>query len=272
MSWHIEQATIDNYTTGAIGRASAASVEAHLATCAGCRAMLTVAPLWLEQSWAGVADVVEAPKLTAVERFLRSLGVPGHMARLISVTPSLRPSWILAVAISLVFAGMASRLAAQQNGIDLFLMLAPLVPVAGVAVAYGRLGDPAYEVTVSSPVDPVRLLFLRSTAVTVMAIAFSFLVDIGIRTDVGTGAWLLPALALTLITLALGTRLTMWVAASTVAVVWIALILGAARQVPGRPATVLFTPSSQLVYLAAMVTAGWVLTHRQDYYRRGGAR
>jgi hypothetical protein len=272
MSWHIEQETINRYSTGTIGRVSAASVEAHLATCVDCRSLLTVDRSWLEQSWASVADIVEAPKLTAVERALSFIGVPKHLARLISVTPSLRPSWVLAVAVSLLFAGLASRLAVQQNGVDLFLMLAPVVPVAGVAVAYGRLADPAYEITVSSPVDPLRLLLLRSAAVTVIATAFSLLVDMGIRSDLRIGLWLLPALALTIITLALGTRLTMWVAASVVTTGWVALVVSVSLEVPGRSTMVLFTPFSQLSYLLALVAGAWVLSRRHDNYRRGDSR
>ncbi len=272
MSWHIEGEIINRYSTGTIGRVSAASVEAHLATCVDCRSLVTVSQGWLEQSWAGVADIVEAPKVTAVERVLSFIGVPKHLARLMSVTPSLRPSWVLAVAVSLLFAGLASRLAVERNGFDLFLTLAPLVPVAGVAVAYGQLADPAYEITVSSPVDPLRLLLLRSTAVTVIATTFSLIVDMGIRSDLRIGLWLLPALALTLVTLALGTRLTMWVAASVVTTGWVGLVVSVSLGTAASTTMVLFTPFSQLSYLLALMAGAWVLAHNHDNYRQGASR
>ena len=47
----------------------------------------------------------------------------------------------------------------------MFLALAPLAPVAGVAITFGPGADPSFELTVASPISTVRLLLLRAAAV-----------------------------------------------------------------------------------------------------------
>jgi hypothetical protein len=44
-------------------------------------------------------------------------------------------------------------------------MAAPLVPLVGVAVAYGPEADPAHELTATAPYSGLRLVLLRTAAV-----------------------------------------------------------------------------------------------------------
>jgi hypothetical protein len=150
-------------------------------------------------------------------------------------------------------------------------MIAPLIPVAGVAVAYGRSADPSHEMTVSAPFDPVRLLLLRTIAVTLSAVMLSFAVDLSTGSPAATGVWLLPALALTAITLALGTHMTLWVAASTSAATWMGFLLLVTVEADGGQYEA-FGPGFQVMFLLAAGGAIWVLARRHDNYRRGGAR
>ena len=70
--------------------------------------------------------------------------------------------------IGLALALLPATLALAQTGdrgIGLFLALAPVLPVAGVAVAFGPRTDPLHEVAVAAPYSSFRLLLLRSAAV-----------------------------------------------------------------------------------------------------------
>jgi hypothetical protein len=268
MSWHLEEDTVRRYQAGVVGVAAAASVEAHLTSCPHCRQLLDTDEEWLESSWEAVTRSVDNPRPYLVERVLRLAGLPTYLARLLAVTPSLRVSWLLAVSVALGFSAVASTVSSGSGKIDLFLAVAPLVPVAGVAVAYGRLGDPAHEITVATPIDSVRLLLLRTAVVTASAVLLSFLMDVLLRSSATTGAWLLPALALTTVTLALGTRLTMWLAASVTAGGWVTLLTVTAARSQGTTAHV-FTLEAQFGFLVALVGAGLILAMRRDLYRRG---
>lgn len=270
MSWHVDQDLLWRYQTGALERVSAASLEAHVTGCADCRADLVVDSNWLQQSWTGVADRVEPAAPTVVERVLGWLGVPSHLARVMSVTPSLRPSWLLAVTLTLIFAAVASRMG-PPGSFDLFLALAPLVPVAGVAVAYGRVGDPAHEMTTATPIDSLRLLLLRTAAVTGFALVVSLILDVALSSGRGTGLWILPTLALTFTTLALGTRLTMWLAAAVSTGAWVGLItLVLAR--PQGMLTPVFDARAQVMFVVVAAVAALVFVHERDGFRRGEER
>jgi len=267
MTWHVDQDVLQRYQIGTLDRVAAASFEAHVTSCRECRSMFAVDSDWLDASWRRIADRVQPSEATVVERVLRWVGVPQHLARVVSVTPSLRPSWLIGVTLTLVFAGVASQVA-LPGSIDLFLAVAPLVPVAGVAVAYGRAGDPAHEITIATPIDPLRLLLLRAAAVTAFALVLSLILDVVFSSTPGTGLWVLPALALTLVTLALGTHLTMWVAGAVSAGAWV-FLLTLFRVRPEGSLDVVFGTSSQVVFALAALLAAIVFLHDRDAYRRG---
>lgn len=270
MSWHVDREVLSRYQAGTVDRVAAASLEAHVTECQQCRAALDVDSDWLERSWSAIADRVEPSATTGIERILIWVGVPAHLARVITVTPSLRPSWLIAVSLSLAFAGFASLLV-QPGSFDLFLALAPLVPVAGVAVAYGRLADPAHEMSATTPIDPLRLLLLRVAAVTGFTFVLTLMVDLIFAASRVTGLWILPSLSLTLVTLALGTRLTMWVAAGISAGAWVTLLVGFLVRPDGN-AGPLFEFGAQLGFMGVAVLAAIVFAREMDVYRRGEHR
>ncbi len=68
MTWHLGEEAVRRYQSGAVDRVGAASVEAHLMSCAECRRLLVVDGEWLERSWRGVADRVEPGTRSLVER------------------------------------------------------------------------------------------------------------------------------------------------------------------------------------------------------------
>lgn len=270
MSWHVDQEVLHMYQTGEIDRVVAASVEAHVTECAECREDLITDADWLEQSWAGVADRVEPGGPGVIERILTSVGVKQHVARVIALSPAFRVSFVLAVILVMAFAVGAS--ASDPNGLAfrVFLFLAPLLPVAGIAMAYGNLVDAAHELTLSSPIDSFRLLMLRAITVLIVSVGIGLIAWplIESPTAFGPSAWLAPALALTLATLALASRFETWVAGAMVAGGWAAAM---ALALTGDIET--FNARAQSVYVVAAIVAGLVVAVRRNSYdREGGNR
>lgn len=101
-------------------------------------------------------------------------------------------------------------------------LLAPLLPIVGVACSYGS-GDPAQELLASTPAGGLRLLLYRCAAV--LGVSVPAAAAVGLVTGgVDGAAWLLPALALTSLTLALGSVVPLRAAAAVSGGVWAAVM------------------------------------------------
>jgi hypothetical protein len=259
--WHVERTLLARYADGDVNASTAASVEAHLLACADCRTALapSVDPARLGAVWDEVLDRVDAPRRTVVERLLLRLGVAEHTARLVCSARSLTLSWLIAVSAALAFGLLAAD--AGARGVLLFLALAPIAPVAGVAAAYGREVDPTYEVGLAAPYSSFRLLLLRSIAVlaSTLLIAGAAALLLPVSGWVAV-AWLLPSLALTSVTLAASTRVDpAWAAAATV-FAWLVAVF-TAYQSTGVPYAA-FGAAGQLVCTALLVLSVAVLIRR----------
>jgi hypothetical protein len=263
-SWHAEAALIDRYASGAIDDAQAFSMEAHLLACADCRRAVGdgVPPARLDAVWVEVAEAIDAPRPRAIERLLSLLGVRGDSARLLTATPSLQLSWYLAVGLALAFALLASR--AEGVGSGFFLAAAPLVPVAGVAAAFGPDIDPAYEIVASAPMATFRLLLLRSAAVLATSLVLAGIAALGLP-DLGwtAAAWVLPALGLTAASLALGSMLSLERAAAVVALAWLVVVATAGT---GGDRLAAFHVTGQVVALVVAVASAVVILRRRDTF------
>lgn len=236
MTWHADATTLARYATGGLDDPHASSVEAHLIECDVCRERLShhLQVDRLNAVWTAVVDRVDAPRPTPIERFLLALRVPGHIARLLAATPALGMSWLGGVAATLAFVAVAGSFSGDPRVVPLFLVLAPIVPVVGVAVSYGPRFDPAAELSVAAVMDSFRLLLLRALAI----LATTTLLTACAATILPAGgwiaaAWLLPAVALTSATLALGRFIPLQLAAAVLVSGWI--VAAAATMNPFRP-------------------------------------
>lgn len=261
MSWHVDEMTLGRYASGAATPAAAASVEAHLSACPVCRGRLapSVDSARLDAVWGEVENRVAAASLPWFERVLVRLGCREDTARLLAATPSLTTSWLASLVGAVAFAVIAAD--TSPRGLLLFLTLAPMLPVAGVALAYGREADPAYELAVAAPYSLLRLLFVRAVAVVGSTIAITAVGGL-VLADAGwtAAAWLLPALALSATTLALSASVAPVWAASGVLTAWLATVLLAWHVTDSRFAA--FGDVGQAAAVCLIAAAAFSL-HRQ---------
>lgn len=264
--WHADQDLLARYAGGAAGAVVSGSIEQHLLRCARCRARLAALtdPVQLAAVWAGVEETVQAPRRSLLERLLHRVGLSETDASLLAAAPALRFSWLTGTLLVLLFAAVAV-VASDTRGVLVFLVVAPLVPVAGVAVAYGPDADEAYEVALATPYSAMRLVLLRSVAVLavslpVAAVGGALLPGPG-RTAV---TWLLPALAGVSITLAASTWVSVSRAAIGVSVGWLMIVSAAAG--PGmRTPLDAIAPAALPVYATLTVVTALVFWARSQH-------
>ena len=261
--WHLDDDLLDGYAEGRpMTPALTASVEAHLERCSACQTRLV--PLAdvgrLDAVGADVVDAVDAPPLSHVERLLVGLGVAPDTARLLAVTPSLQLSWLTGTAIALTLALAVAH--SGDRGVALFLALAPVLPVAGVAVAFSARTDPLHEVAVAAPYSSYRLLLVRSAAVLAATLVLAVLAAALLPSSPWVAAgWLLPALALSCSCLALAARVDPVVSSAGLSASW--LVLALSGLAPGRDPLVVATAVPQLACLVLLAFAGAALIHQR---------
>lgn len=260
-TWHADDGLLALYARGDAGALRGNSLEQHLTCCAACRARIAthVDTDPLEMVWSRIQEHAQAPAPTRVERLLTRLGVSEPDALLVAVAPSLRASWLFGLAITLGFVGLAAVYGGDR-GLAFFLIVAPLVPVAGVAFAYGPDIDPSYEVSSAAPYSAARLLLLRAAAVLTTSLPFTFAGALLVPALSWTAvAWLLPALAFTAVLLAAATWVRPSFAGLALGILWVAAVGGSWRD--QDPAAVL-GPALLLVYAAVGIGAALVFRLR----------
>ncbi|GLY47375.1 zf-HC2 domain-containing protein [Lentzea sp. NBRC 102530] len=187
------------------------AVEAHLETCAPCRGRLAPEPI-AEAVWAELL-----PQLDSTPQMPRSRRRYGW------VSPAAGP-WLAAILLVTAAAVVLDRIGfAVGDRVSVVLLVAPVLPVLGVAASWSRALDPAYELTAATPRAGLPLVFRRTAAV--LGVLVPGLTIAGLVTDVGFARWLLPCLAFTLGTLALGTLVGVTRAAVALIAAWAVVIV-----------------------------------------------
>jgi hypothetical protein len=259
--WHLDPAAIRRYAQGAAPPHLAASAEAHLMKCAACRGAISpqLDARRVESIWREVVDRVDAPRRSGPERLLARLGVGEATARLVAATPTLRGPWLLAVAGVLALAAWAAQV--DERYLRMFLVVAPLGPLAGVAVAFSGGVDRTREIGLATPYSGLRLLLIRTAAV--LAVTVPIVAAAGLALPGSSwlaAAWLLPTAGLTSAALALTARLTPVVAVGVVAAAWVLVTTPATFA--GHPGLA-FGAGAQVFWLAVAVGGGvWLAVIR----------
>ena len=219
-TWHLDPDMARRYAGGGTAPAFAASVEQHLTGCPDCRALVPQDAARVDRTWAEVLDTVEAPRVGPVETALRRLGVSHPTARLVAATPMLRGAWLLASLAVVLLAVAASQ--ADERGTVMFVALAPVLPVLGVALSFGDRTDPTLEVAVASPYSLVRLLAARTAFVVATSLVPAVLVVPLLDGDAFFAlAWMLPALAMSAAVLAAARRVQPALTATLLTAGWV---------------------------------------------------
>lgn len=219
----------------------------------------------LDANWRGVLIELDAPRLSRTERALARVGIPGWLGRLLVATPALRRAWFLAVALTVVIGLGAIDAASPRDSLFTLLLVAPMLPVLGVALAYGPDADPAHETTVATPASGLWLVLTRAMAVVAVSI-----VCLGVAAlltperSAMAAAWLVPSLALTAVCLATMTVSTPRRAATTTVIGWVLVVLVARRAADDPLAA--FTAVGQAAAAAVFVVGMAVAWRRRDRF------
>jgi hypothetical protein len=266
-AWHADGELLAAYDEERLDAAARWSVEAHLTSCASCRlqARALVDPARLRRLRAALVDAVDLPRAGVAERLLVRLGVAEHSARLLAATPALRGSWLLAVAAALAFAVLAAWLDPGPDANLAFLCVAPLLPLAGIAAAYGPGIDPTYEIGLAAPLRSFRLLLLRASAVLGTAALLAAAASLALpQLGPGAAGWLLPSLGLTASSLALATAVEPLRAIGITAGAWIITVVITVP--PPAPSSVLFAVAGQVAFAALALLGAAVLLLRRGHF------
>ena len=178
---------------------------------------------------------------------------------MVDTAPVLRIGWIVGVGVVLGFAVVASLLV-DDGSLAPFLALAPLVPVAGVAIAYGPSADPSYEAVLASPYPMFRLVLLRTAAVLATSLPLLVLGGLLLPFPPTTAVeWLLPAAGCTVVVLAASSWIDPEYAAVVTGVGWMAAVAWATHE--GDPLLVL-APLAMAGYALVLVAGLLILGNR----------
>ncbi|MGW5877103.1 zf-HC2 domain-containing protein [Nocardiopsis terrae] len=260
MSWHLTHDQLHQYAAHTADDVTAMSAEAHLMHCARCRDLLPADEAWLDRSWANLRDIVDRPRRGPLERLLSVLGLRENTAKLLAATPQLYRAWLTATVLVLATALTVAH--ELPRGSLLFSFTAPVVPLLGVALAYGRWVDPAHSLTSVTPLAGYRLLFLRTSAVLAPALTLCTAAA-ALMPSTSTlweaVFWLLPALAMVAGCLSLSRWMPLSLAGGLLGAGWLLTVgvLGIAEELDPL---LLFSPTAQSGWAGALaLLAGAIL-------------
>ncbi|RYJ24781.1 putative integral membrane protein [Streptomyces sp. L-9-10] len=210
------------------------ALEAHLESCARCRARLAAVTRDAAPAVTALVDGVWAeltPELAAIAPMpqRRRWALPLSAW----ASPVMVPWLFVTVLVTLTAVILDSLNNLNDQGVSFVLLLAPVLPVLGVAASWARGLDPAYELIAGTPRAGLQLVLRRTTSVLVVVI--SALLVAGWVTGAGVAQWLLPCLAFTTGALALGGLIGVTRAAIGLVAVWAAVIVAPTVAVSRTP-------------------------------------
>lgn len=251
-TWHADEETLLSWRDGSAPPLLAASVEAHLLHCEECRRRTTaLTPRTSADSvrrWDALADRIDRPRSAPLLR----LGL---------ATPGLRAAWLGSILLLLALPVVASTVGVR---LPVFMALAPVAPLAAVALAYGRDAEPAGELALATPTAGLRLVAARAVLVALSAVptGVGAALVIGLPVDVAFG-WLLPGAALaSLVALAGTSRLDPALVAACLGAGWAVVVSwpAASRRMPADVVSQLVASAPSQAAALAIALAAIVLT------------
>ncbi|MFE6174785.1 zf-HC2 domain-containing protein [Streptomyces sp. NPDC056464] len=268
---HASTRIIEGYARGGADLAADEvwAVEAHLEMCRVCRDRLSAA---VDAGVPAVASLVETvwsglePQLAVTATMPRERRFSARLSKW--MTPTMVP-WLAMVLGVTLLALLLDVVGTGTGDVSLVLLVAPVLPVLGVAASWSRGLDPAYELTAAVPRAGLYLV-LRRTA-SVLGVVVPALLVGGWATGVMVAQWLLPCLAFTAATLALGGVVGVTRAAVGLAAVWAAVVV-APTLATRRTTFALQTDGLPVWGLILALGIGVVIARRGAYSELGAHR
>jgi hypothetical protein len=243
---HVPAVSLAAHAAGdpALDDATAWAVEAHLEACAGCRARLAGLPgpalrALLDEVQVGIDRGVRNGPRPARRRTWRRRA---HRWATWALIP-----WAAMTVVAVLTAFLLDHAFPERP--SLVLLLAPVAPLAGLAVAWSRRSDPAWEIIAGTARAGLELLLRRT--VLILATVIPPLAVAGWLIGQSPARWLLPCLTFTAATLLLGGRIGVARAAAILGGGWLALVAVPAIVTAHPP--VVARPGGLPVWLAAAV-------------------
>lgn len=264
MSWHASEDLLRRYADGddTLPGDAVWAVEVHLESCAPCRALLAgqaaaVSGL-LDRVWVDLAGAVAAEPAPVRQRSSSPL------RRLLAgwASPVMVP-WLLMTVVVTALALLGDLLVDGEFP-SLVLLLAPVAPVAGVAAAWSRGLDPAHELVASASRAGLHLVLRRTVAVLVVVIPV--LTVAGWASGTSPARCLLPCLAFTVATLAVGGFVGVRRAAIGLGSAWTVLVV--APSVLSASTPVVLEPHALHAWAAIAVVAAVVVAGHGSAFAR----
>jgi hypothetical protein len=249
------------YADGQLGLDDATlwSIEVHLDACADCRAQLAA------HVTSATTDLLDRVAV-ALDRALEASPSP---ARRQTRARAVHRRWLawtllpwLAVTVAVLGCGVLLD-AAEPSLPSLVLLLAPVAPLPGVAVAWSRRIDPAWELIATTPAAGLAMVLRRTFAVLVVVLAA--LLVAGVSTGTSLALALLPCLAFTAATLVLGALIGVRRAAIALAVTWCAAVL--LPSVASRSLSPVLQPGSTVVWAVTTVALAAITPLAASHFR-----
>jgi len=235
------------------------SIEIHLEDCADCRTL--VAGSTTDDTRALLARVA-----VGVDHGIAAGPVPARLRR----RPATLNRWLVWhlvpwLAMTVTVLGCAVLLEALTPDLpSLVSLLAPVAPLPGVAIAWSRRHDPAWELIAGTPAAGLTMLLRRTAAV--LAVVVPALALASSRTGISLALTLLPCLAFTAATIALGAWVGVRLAAAGLGIAW-ALAVVLPTVVTAESPWVLQPGSSGGWALLTLALAGFAATRANDFRR-----
>jgi hypothetical protein len=235
------------------------SVEVHLEDCADCRALVAESTrddtrALLARIAAGVDhEIAAGPAPVRRRRFsaARNRWLVWHLVPWLTMT----------VAVL----GCAVLLQAMTPGLPaLVALLAPVAPLPGVAIAWSRRHDPAWELIAGTPAAGLAMLLRRTAGV--LAVIVPALALASTRTGVSLALTLLPCLTFTVATIALGAFVGVRLAAIGLGSAWALFVVVPGVVTAGLP--VVLRPGSTPGWALLTVALAGLAAARANNFRR----
>ncbi|SDS70661.1 hypothetical protein [Actinoplanes derwentensis] len=262
MTPHPSPATIARYADrhAILDEVTVWAVEIHLENCADCRDLVAdslPAPRHdlLAQVAAGIDAGIDAGPAPARRR---GFGAAHRRWLVWHLSP-----WMIMTVAALSCAVALQTLAPSMP--SLVTLLAPVAPLPGVAVAWSRRHDPAWELLATTPAAGLAMLLRRTAAVLVVIVPALALASSGSGSGASLALALLPCLAFTTATIALGTFVGVNRAALLLGSAWSVTVLLPTLLTADLP--VVLRPASSPVWALLILALAGVVAMRSHHFR-----